>query len=212
MVDLGRQPMQLVAINHITLDGVMQSPGRPDEDTRGGFAHGGWARPGDDDQMLVDAIGERMGKPDSALLLGRRSYEDMLTAWNAKGGPFKEGLNATPKYVASSSAATRLEWPNSTLLHGDVPTAVAELKRRPGGNLVIMGSGELIRSLLPHDLIDEHLLMVHPLLLGSGQRLFAQEGQVSKLRLRSSEATPSGVIIAAYGSFQQGVEGNALSR
>ncbi len=189
--------MRIVVINHVTLDGVMQSPGRPDEDIRGGFEHGGWALPGND-QALVDAIGDRMAKPDGGMLLGRRSYEDMLASWNAKGGPFKDGLNATSKYVASSNPETPLEWPNSTLLHGDVPAAVANLKREPGGNLVIMGSGQLIRSLLPHGLIDDYLLMIHPLILGSGRRLFDQDDFVTKLRLLSSEATASGVIIASY--------------
>ncbi len=189
--------MRIIVINHVTLDGVMQSPGRPDEDTRGGFAHGGWALPGND-QAMIDAIGERMAKPDGGMLLGRRSYEDMLAAWNAKGGPFKDGLNATPKYIASSNPEAPLEWPNSTLLHGDVPAAVADLKRKPGGNLVIMGSGQLIRSLLPPGLIDEYLLMIHPLLLGSGRRLFDQDDHLTKLRLLSSEATASGVIIASY--------------
>jgi dihydrofolate reductase len=188
--------MRIVVINHVTLDGVMQGPGRPDEDTRGGFTHGGWAQPGNDPAM-TDAIGERMGKPDGGMLLGRRSYEDMLATWNAKGGPFKEGLNGAAKYVASNSP-TRLEWPNSTLLHGDVPARVAELKRKPGGNLVVMGSGQLIRSLLPHGLIDEYLLMIHPLLLGSGQRLFDREDRVSKLRLLNSAATSTGVLIATY--------------
>src|SRR4051794_21298028 len=129
--------MRIVVINHITLDGVMQGPGRPDEDTRGGFVHGGWAARRED-PMLVEAIGERMGQPDGGLLLGHRSYEDMLATWNEKGGPFKEGLNATPKYVVSSSPATPLAWPNSTLVHGDVPARIAELKRREGGNLVTM--------------------------------------------------------------------------
>ena len=189
--------MRIVVINHVSLDGVMQAPGRPDEDTRGGFIHGGWAQAGNDPAM-TDAVGERMGKPDGGLLLGRRSYEDMLATWNDKGGPFKEGLNAAAKYVASSSAATQLEWQNSTLLHGDVAAQVAELKRKPGGNLVIMGSGQLIRSLLPHGLIDEYLLMIHPLLLGSGQHLFEQDDHGSKLRLLGSTATPTGVIIATY--------------
>lgn len=189
--------MRIVVINHVSLDGVMQGPGRPDEDTRGGFTDGGWAQPGNDPAM-TDAIGERMGKPDGGMLLGRRSYEDMLASWNAKGGPFKEGLNAAAKYVASSSAKTQLEWPNSTLLHGDVAAEVAELKQKPGGNLVVMGSGQLIRSLLPHGLIDEYLLMIHPLLLGSGQRLFEQEDRASKLRLLNSVATSTGVLIATY--------------
>lgn len=189
--------MRIVVINHLTLDGVMQSPGRPDEDTRGGFTHGGWAIPGNDAAMF-QAVGERMGKPDGGMLLGRRSYEDMLAAWNAKGGPYKEGLNNARKYVVSSSSATRLEWPNSTLVHGDIPAAVAELKQSSGGNLVIMGSGQLIRSLLPHGLIDEYLLMIHPLVLGSGKRLFEHDDHITKLKLTGSTATTTGVILAVY--------------
>jgi dihydrofolate reductase len=189
--------MRIVVINHITLDGVMQAPGRPDEDTRGGFSHGGWAVPGNDEAM-VRAIGERMAKPGRCLLLGRRSYEDMLAAWNARGGPYKDALNTAPKYVASGRSATRLDWPNSTLVHGDVPAAVAELKQNAGGDLVIMGSGQLIRSLLPHELIDEYLLMIHPLVLGSGQRLFERGDHIGKLRLVSSIPTTTGVILATY--------------
>lgn len=120
--------MRLIVINHVTLDGVMQAPGRPDEDTRGGFSHGGWAIPGND-EVMGHALAERMGKPDGGLLLGRRSYEGMLDSWNAQGGPYKDALNAAPKYVASMSPATRLDWPNSTLVHGDIPAAVADLKQ-----------------------------------------------------------------------------------
>jgi dihydrofolate reductase len=189
--------MRIVVINHLTLDGVMQAPGRPDEDERGGFAHGGWAIPGNDPAMF-QAVGQRMAVPGGGLLLGRRSYEDMLATWNARGGPFKDGLNNTAKYVVSSSAATRLDWPNSTLVHGDVPEAVAALKQVEGGNLVIMGSGQLMRSLLPHGLIDEYLLMIHPLVLGSGQRLFGQDGHGARLRLVESTTTGTGVILASY--------------
>jgi dihydrofolate reductase len=189
--------MRLVVINHITLDGVMQAPGRPDEDTRGGFRHGGWAIPGND-EVMNRALGERMGRPDGGLLLGRRSYEEMLASWNARGGPYKDALNAAPKYVASTSAATRLEWPNSTLVHGDIPAAVADLKQASTGDLVIMGSGQLIRSLLPYGLIDEYLLMIYPLVLGSGQRLFDHHDHPAKLRLLASTPTTTGVIIATY--------------
>lgn len=189
--------MRLVVINHITLDGVMQGPGRPDEDTRNGFSHGGWAIPGND-EVMGRALGERMGRPDGGLLLGRRSYEEMLAFWNAQGGPYENALNSAPKYVVSSNPATRLEWPNSSLLHGDVPADVVELKRSLTGDLVIMGSGQLIRSLLPHDLIDEYLLFIHPLALGSGQRLFEHEDHLLRLRLVGSTATTTGVIIATY--------------
>src|SRR3954451_45358 len=112
--------MRLVVINHITLDGVMQSPGRPDEDTRGDFSHGGWAISGND-EVMDQALAGRMGKPDGGLLLGRLSYEGMLASWNARGGPYKDALNSAPKYVVSRSSATRLEWPTSTLVHGDIP-------------------------------------------------------------------------------------------
>jgi len=192
--------MRIVVVNHLTLDGVMQSPGRADEDTRGGFAHGGWAIERGSDETITRAVGDRMGQPECGMLLGRRSYEDMLATWNERGGRFREGLNATHKYVASSSPETELPWPHSTLLRGDVSAAVAELKEQPGGNLVVMGSGELVRSLLPHGLIDEFLLMVHPLLLGSGQRLFEHGDGVAELRLLSSTATESGVVISAYAS------------
>jgi dihydrofolate reductase len=186
---------KVVVINSVTLDGVMQAPGRPDEDTRGGFAHGGWAVPRGDDAMVAK-MGERMGE-DRAFLFGRRTYEELLASWNAQGGPFKDALNNAPKYVASNSSATRLEWPNSTLLHGDVPAAVDELKQESGGNLVIMGSGELIGSLMAADLIDEYLLMIHPLVLGSGRRLFP-EGVHASLRLTDSISTTKGVLVATY--------------
>jgi dihydrofolate reductase len=182
-----------VVIDHVTLDGVMQGPGRADEDTRGGFEHGGWAT-----QRSDEVIGAKAGEwmaGEHALLLGRRSYEDMLAAWNRMGGPFKDALNNATKYVASRNAATKLEWPNSTLLHGDVPAAVAELKQR--SDLVIMGSGELIGSLMAAELIDVFVLMIHPLLLGTGRRLF-EHGVNASLRLTDSVTTSKGVLIATY--------------
>src|SRR3954453_6613720 len=152
--------MRVLVVNHVSLDGVLQGPGRPDEDTRGGFRHGGWAQARRDPAM-VSAMGQRMGKGFS-WLRGRRSYDDMLSPWNPLGGPFKDGLNQTPKYVASSHHDAELPWPNSTLLAGDVPAEVAALRERPGGNLVVMGSGRLVQSLLPHGLVDELLLFIHP--------------------------------------------------
>jgi dihydrofolate reductase len=185
----------VVVMNSITLDGVMQGPGRPDEDTRGGFTHGGWAVPGSD-ELMVTKMGERMGE-DHAFLFGRRTYEDVLTSWNARGGPFKDALNNTQKYVASRGSATRLEWPNSTLLHGEVPAAVAELKQTSSANLAIMGSGELIAALMAADLIDQYLVMIHPLVLGTGRRLFP-EGLHASLRLTDSITNTKGVLIATY--------------
>src|SRR5438105_3859552 len=116
----------------------MQGPGRADEDTRGGFQHGGWGI-ANNDEVMGAALGARMSGPPGAMLLGHRTYDDLLRAWNERGGPFKDALNSTPKYVASTNAGTRLDWPNSTLLHGDVPAAVRKLKEQPGGNLVILG-------------------------------------------------------------------------
>jgi dihydrofolate reductase len=187
-------------MNWVTLDGVMQGPGRPDEDTRDGFARGGWGIPYGD-EAVVAKMGERMAE-DRAWLFGRRTYEGLLATWNARGGPFKDALNNTHKYVASSNSATRLDWPNSTLLYGNVPAAVADLKQSSGTNLVIMGSGVLIGSLMAADLIDEYLLMIAPLVLGTGRRLFPSGAQAS-LRLVDSTTTSKGVLIATYGAVRE---------
>jgi dihydrofolate reductase len=131
---------RVVVINHLTLDGVMQAPGRPDEDTRGGFTHGGWSVPNVDNVMMDVVLGTRT-TASGGLLLGRRSYEDMLGYWNTQDSPFKDMLNNAPKYVASRTLREPLPWPNSTLLQGDVAAAVA-LKRRSEVDLTVMGSGE----------------------------------------------------------------------
>lgn len=183
-------------MNHISLDGVLQGPGRPDEDTRGGFRQGGWAQQASDPTMGA-VMAERMGQ-NFSWLFGRRSYDDMLAHWNQAGGPFKAGLNQARKYVAASSPDTDLPWPNSTLLSGDVPAEVAALREQPGGNLVIMGSGQLIRSLLPRGLVDELLLMIHPLVLGSGHRLFGADDAAHRLRLIDCTPTATGVLMATY--------------
>jgi dihydrofolate reductase len=188
---------RIVVMNQVTLDGVMQGPGLPDEDTRDGFGFGGWAVARGDDAMVAK-MGERMGE-DRAFLFGRRTYEDLLASWNAQGGPFKEALNNARKYVASSLPTTKLEWPNSTLLSGDVPAAVADLKQSSGTTLVIMGSGVLIASLMAAELIDEYLLMIHPLVLGTGRHLFPG-GTHASLRLVDSITTGTGVLIATYES------------
>lgn len=186
---------KVIVINNVTLDGVMQAPARPDEDTRGGFEHGGWAAPYGDDAMVAK-MGERMGN-DRAWLFGRRTYEDLLSIWNARGGPFKDAFNNTQKYVASNDPAARLGWPNSTLLHGDVPAAVADLKKGTDTNLVIFGSGVLIGSLMAADQIDEYVLMIAPVVLGTGRRLFP-DGTQARLRLLESSATSKGVVAAVY--------------
>jgi dihydrofolate reductase len=184
-------------VNHLTLDGVMQAPGRPDEDTRGGFEHGGWAIPRNDELMQAK-IGERMCMGDEqAFLFGRRSYEGMLAAWNAHGGPHKDALNNATKYVGSRNPLTTLAWPNSILLSGDAANTVTKLKAQQIGTLTIFGSGELIGSLIAADLIDEYLLMVHPLVLGTGRRMFT-EGQRAPLRLIDCTTTTTGVLLATY--------------
>ncbi|HVC38977.1 MAG TPA: dihydrofolate reductase family protein [Candidatus Dormibacteraeota bacterium] len=186
---------KVIVMNSVTLDGVMQGPGRPDEDTRDGFELGGWGIPYGD-EAIVAKMGERMGE-DRAFLFGRRTYEQLLTSWNSRGGPFKEALNSAHKYVASTNPEASLDWPNSTLLHGDVPAAVAALKESSDTNLVIMGSGVLIGSLMAADVIDEYLLTIAPLVLGRGRRLFVGGTQAS-LRLVDSMSTSRGVLIATY--------------
>jgi len=188
--------MRVLVVNHVSLDGVLQGPGRPDEDNRGGFRYGGWAEQ-DNAPAMRATMGERMGQ-DFSWLFGRRSYDDMLTHWNRIGVPFKDGLTQTRKYVASSNPDAELPWPNSTLLSGDVPAQVASLRKQPGGNLVIMGSGQLIRSLLANSLVDEILLMIHPIVLGSGHRLFGPDDEAHRMRLVACTPTASGVLMAIY--------------
>jgi dihydrofolate reductase len=192
---------RIVVVNHVTLDGVMQAPGRPDEDTRDGFAYGGWAVPYGD-AVMASSVGPGIGagtSGDGGLLLGRRTYEDFFSVWPGRtDNPFTEPLNAAQKYVASNSLTEPLPWTNSTLVAGDVPRAVAEIKERLEGDLVVLGSGMLLRSLMQHDLVDELLLTIHPLVLGAGRRLFPSEGPRLPFTLAESKPTTTGVIIARY--------------
>ena len=189
--------MKLIVMTHVTLDGVMQGPGRADEDTRGGFELGGWAIPYSD-----EALGRAMGKHmagGGGLLFGRRTYEDVLGYWNSvPDSPFAPALNNARKFVASRTLREPLPWPNSTLLSGDVVEAVAALRAEREGELVIMGSGVLISALLSHDLIDEYLLMIYPMVLGSGRRLFPDDSPPTTLDLVGSETSTTGVLIATY--------------
>ena len=166
----------ITVLNHLSLDGVMQAPGRPEEDTRGGFDHGGWAAP-DNDPVMGELMGSLMSQARGSLLLGRRTYEDFAAYWPAQtDNPFTPVLEATEKLVVSRTLREPLPWKNSRLLSGDGAALVAELKEQPGGDLMIMGSGELVKSLLPHGLIDRLMLMIHPIVLGRGERMFADEG------------------------------------
>jgi dihydrofolate reductase len=190
---------RVIVMNGLSLDGVMQSPGRPDEDTRRGFEHGGWGAMYGDETMVAK-LRERLREltgGSHAWLFGRRTYEELLSHWNVQGGPYKDPLNDIRKYVVSSNPATTLEWPNSTLLHGDIPAAVAELKQSADTDLVIMGSGVLIRSLMAAGLIDDYLLTIAPLVLGTGRRMF-DDGAYTPLRLTDSMTTARGVIVATY--------------
>jgi dihydrofolate reductase len=188
---------RITVFNSLTLDGVMQAPGRADEDSRGGFAHGGWAAPYSD-EVMGRVAAEGMAGP-GALLLGRRTYEDFHGFWpNQTGNPFTEVLNNTRKYVASTTLREPLPWRNSTLLEGDAAEAVARLKEQPGEDLTVLGSGELVQSLRRRDLVDRYVLLIHPLVLGSGRRLFPDAGPAATLRLLDSVTTTTGVIIATY--------------
>jgi dihydrofolate reductase len=185
-------------VNHVTLDGVMQAPAHPDEDRRGGFAHGGWATRYFDD-VQGEYMGARMGKGGGALLFGRWTYDKMRSAWTQQpeDNPVRQVLERNTKYVVSRSGDP-VEWQNSELVQGEAAEVVADLKARTEGNLVILGSGELIQALLPHGLIDAFLLTIHPLVLGSGRRLFADDGALAEFSLAEVKPTTTGVLIARY--------------
>jgi dihydrofolate reductase len=189
---------KIVVTNNLTLDGVMQSPSGPEEDVRNDFAHGGWAVPYSDEDLgrAMRRDSERRG----ALLFGRRTFEQFASYWPTAPAdiPWTAVLNDTRKYVASTTLSEPLAWRNSELLTGDAVDAVAALKEQPGKDIVILGSGELVRSLLPHGLIDEFVLNIHPLVLGSGRRLFGDDGAYAKLELVDARTTSTGIVIATY--------------
>jgi len=188
---------KIILFTSLTLDGVMQAPGRPDEDRRGGFGHGGWGT-AYSDEVLAKVPGEA-GANAGALLLGRRTYEDFYSVWpNRTDNPFTEVLNNTQKYVASRTLKEPLPWMNSTLLKGDVVEAVASLKQRLEKDTVVLGSGELAQTLMQHSLIDRYVLLIHPLVLGSGRRLFNDGGSFAALRLVDIKPSTTGVIVATY--------------
>jgi dihydrofolate reductase len=160
--------------------------------------HGGWSIPNVGDQSVAATYPRVDEGGGLQLLLGRRSYEDMLGYWNTQDSPFKDGLNNAPKYVASRTLREPLPWPNSTLLHGDLADAVTELKHELTADLTVMGSGEVIHTLMRQALIDEYLLFIHPLVLGIGRRLFRDGSPPASLRLIESTTTTTGVLIARY--------------
>jgi len=187
----------LVVFTHLSLDGVMQAPGRADEDTRGGFERGGWSLPYKD-SVMGSVVAEGMSSA-GPLLFGRRTYEDFFKVWpNRKDNPFSAVLDNTRKYVASTTLTEPLPWSNSTLLEGDASAAVAQLKAQPGKDIVILGSGTLVGSLMRQQLVDVYVLLIHPLMLGAGRRLFPVDGAFATLRLVDAKTTSTGVVIATY--------------
>jgi dihydrofolate reductase len=183
----------------MTLDGVVQAPGAADEDTSGGFRHGGWHLPYFDDLSMKWVLENVSGA--GGFLLGRRTYESFAAHWpnaSEEEQPLAEPLNTRPKYVASRTLSEPLEWQNSTVLQGDVAEAVAALKRQDGGDLLVIGSTALVQTLVGHDLVDEFRVMVDPLVVGGGKRLFRDDGARRPLRLVDSQVTTTGAIVATY--------------
>jgi dihydrofolate reductase len=189
---------KLIVTEFLSLDGVMQAPGAPDEDRSGGFAHGGWQRPYVDD-VFAGVASEGMAET-GGFLFGRRTYQIMASFWPSQPDDdmFAAVLNSLPKYVASTTLSEPLEWRNSSLLRGDVAKAVTELKEQPGKNLVVLGSGELVQTLMENDLVDEYGLMINPVVLGSGKRLFRDGSARRPLKLVRSMTSSTGVLIATY--------------
>jgi len=191
---------KIVVVENVTLDGVMQAPGRAGEDVRGGFPYGGWAQPYAD-QVMAETMGKSMSTGGGAMLFGRRTYEQFYSFWpkQADGNPYTEALNRSHKYVASRTLTGPLPWQNSSLLTGGATGAVAALKRDADGDLVVLGSGELVRSLARAGLVDVYMLSVYPLTLGTGTKLFAEgEGAYSRMELAEAVPTTTGVIIMTY--------------
>jgi dihydrofolate reductase len=182
----------------VTLDGVVQGLGRADEDTRGGFTHGGWGGRFDDEVMGRE-MAKGMAKPGD-MLLGRRTWQDFTTGWGkaTDGNPFTARMNATTKYVVSRTLENADAWQNSVLLRGDAAETVAKLKNRSDRNLGIVGSASLVRSLHAAALIDHYTLLICPLTLGRGTRLFADSAPPAEFKLTDSVTTSKGVIIAQY--------------
>jgi len=190
--------MRLTATTFVTLDGVMQAPGGPDEDRSGGFEHGGWSVPYADEEFGRHVV--TWFEQADAFLLGRRTYEIFAGYWpkmTDPADPIASRLNGLPKYVASRTLASA-DWEGATLIEGDVVAAVRRLKEQPGRELQVHGSGELLQTLMEADLVDEHRLFLYPVLTGRGRRLFREAGPARSLKLETSEVSPSGVIVSVY--------------
>ncbi len=192
--------MRIILSDFMSLDGVVQAPGGPEEDTDGGFAHGGWSMPFFDVEAMGSAIDEVMGTTE-ALLFGRRTWQGMAAAWPDRAGdPFADRMNQIPKYIASRTLSQDdLTWSNSTLLPADDAIgAVRELRARDGEGLQVWGSANLAAQLIEHDLVDEYRLMIEPILLGGGKRVFPEDGRARPLELVSTATAGTGVLICTY--------------
>jgi dihydrofolate reductase len=194
--------MKLTTLTHVTVDGVMQGLGGPDEDRRGGFERGGWALPLFDSE--AETFTSQVYQRADAFLFGRRTYEIFARSWgtgswgaNQGNNPISVALNTRPKYVASTTL-TDPQWADTTVLSGDVAAAVGELKAKPAGELQVHGSGSLVRWLFDNQLVDEIILLTYPVVVGQGTRLFPDTGPDTALDLVDSRATPGGVTIQVY--------------
>jgi dihydrofolate reductase len=191
---------KIVVDTFLTLDGVLQAPGAPDEDPESGFPHGGWQVPLFDEQV-GEFVGEGIERTEG-LLLGRKTYDIFAAHWpnvpdDNPDAEIAKVLNAIPKYVASRTRKA-VDWQNSTLLGADVPGAIAKLRAQPGGEIHVIGSGDLAQTLIRHDLVDEYRLITFPIVLGTGKRLFADGAVPTGLELVECRSTPSGAILAVY--------------
>ncbi len=187
---------KLIVLTFVTLDGVMQAPGGPDEDTSGGFKHGGWVA-GYWDDFMEKVMGEQMGKPYD-LLLGRKTYEIFAGYWpKAKDDPLGKGLNRAKKYVVSTTLK-KLDWENSTLVTGDIATEIKKLKNQDGPEIQVHGSSSLIQTLLKNDLVDEFRLKIFPVTIGTGKRLFGEGTIPASFKLLDSKISTTGIIVATY--------------
>ncbi|MEX2981386.1 dihydrofolate reductase family protein [Streptomyces sp. C36] len=192
--------MRIVISEFMSLDGVVQAPGGPGEDTDGGFAHGGWSHPFFDPEVVGGAFADATGKAE-ALLFGRRTWQTMAAAWPERAGdPFADRMNALPKYVVSSTLGDdELTWNNTTRIPGAEAVArVRKLRGTDGGDLLVMGSATLARTLLGEGLVDELRLMVMPVLLGGGKRIFPDDGTLRTLELVSTVTSGTGVNVCTY--------------
>jgi dihydrofolate reductase len=189
---------KLIVNEFLTLDGVMQAPGAKDEDRSGGFERGGWQLDYFDEifgSTLMEGLAAAGG-----FLLGRRTFEIFAAHWPKQpaSDPLAGSFNELPKYVVSTTLAEPLPWANSKLIRGDVPDELARLKAEPGKEFQVIGSGELVQTLMRHRLVDEYRLIIHPIVLGSGRRLFREADAPTRLRLTDVKPTTTGVLIATY--------------